>query len=100
MEPDATRIPDTLRELLQAVELEADVTIEGDEEGWTVTVELDHFEQFEVDEERTEAEGRRLHVVISGSGATPNDAADAARQRLTDVLAATPEAWSARKPPN
>jgi hypothetical protein len=98
MEPELTRIPDRLRELLESVELEADVTIEGDEDGWTVSVELDHFEQFEPDEEH-EAQGRRLRVAVSGTGATPNDAADAARQRLADVLEATPERWSARTPP-
>ena len=75
------------------------LTVEGDEEGWTVSVELDHFEQFAEDQEH-EAEGRRLHVIIAGNGATPNEAAEAAQSRLTEVLSAVPEPWSARKPAN
>lgn len=99
LESEVTRIPERLRELLRGVELEAEVSIEGDEEGWTVSVELDHFEQFQEDQER-EAEGRRLHVIIAGNGATPNEAADAAQSRLTEILSAVPEPWSARKPAN
>jgi len=76
------RIPDRLRKLLESVELEGDVTVEGDDDGWTVTVELDHFEF--LGEER--AEGRRLHVIVTGAAATPNDAADEAARRLEQIL--------------
>lgn len=99
MQPDLARIPERLREVLRDTELEAEVTIEGDEDGWTVTVELDHFEQFEQDGD-SEPKGRKLHVVVAGSGATPNEAADNVAARLTEALAAVPEPWSVRKPAN
>ena len=76
-----TRIPDRLRDLLERVELEAEVTAEGDEDGWTVTVELDHFEF--LGEEQSE--GRRLHILVAGTSTNVNDAADEAARRLATL---------------
>ena len=77
-----TRIPNRLRALLERVELEGEVTVEGDDEGWTVTVELDHFEFLGEDN----GEGRRLHVIVAGTAATPDAAADEAAARLEQIL--------------
>ncbi|MDQ3879836.1 MAG: hypothetical protein M3295_01990 [Chloroflexota bacterium] len=76
------RIPDRLRRLLESVEPEAEVTVEGSDDGWTVSVELDHLEYLDDEHE----EGRRLHVVVIGDSGNPNDAADEAARRLEQII--------------